>query len=215
MGLSHERPEAGSLIAWHICAMSLESGGPPGREMTRAGASASARLAHIASAVRAHAPALAERDGTYIEAAVALILRETRDDDLELLFIKRAPARRRSLERPDRFSRRAARRDRCVARGHGGPGDARRSRARAAPRWHDHRRARRAAAAHPRPAARDRPAARGPGLDGRDYSVRATKSPSTSGRRSTPFSIRRRRATRRSSCGRCVPCGRRFTSEGT
>ena len=58
--------------------------------MTRAGASASARLAHIASAVRAHAPALAARDGTYIEAAVALILRETRGDDLELLFIKRA-----------------------------------------------------------------------------------------------------------------------------
>jgi 8-oxo-dGTP pyrophosphatase MutT (NUDIX family) len=58
--------------------------------MTRAGASASARLAHIASAVRAHAPAVAGRDGTYFEAAVSLILRETRDDDVELLFIKRA-----------------------------------------------------------------------------------------------------------------------------
>ncbi|MFI5245214.1 MAG: NUDIX hydrolase [Gemmatimonadales bacterium] len=58
--------------------------------MTRAGASASARLAHISSAVRAHAPSLAGRDGTYFEAAVALILRETSDDDVEVLFIKRA-----------------------------------------------------------------------------------------------------------------------------
>lgn len=58
--------------------------------MTRTGSSASARLARIAGAVRAHAPALAARDGTYFEAAVALILRETRDDDVELLFIKRA-----------------------------------------------------------------------------------------------------------------------------
>jgi 8-oxo-dGTP pyrophosphatase MutT (NUDIX family) len=33
---------------------------------------------------------LAERDGTYFEAAVAMILRETRDDDVELLFIERA-----------------------------------------------------------------------------------------------------------------------------
>jgi 8-oxo-dGTP pyrophosphatase MutT (NUDIX family) len=47
-------------------------------------------MAHIANAVRAHAPVLAGRDGTYFEAAVALILRETHDDDLELLFIKRA-----------------------------------------------------------------------------------------------------------------------------
>lgn len=47
-------------------------------------------MAHIASAVRAHAPALAGRDGTYFEAAVALILRETVDDHVELLFIKRA-----------------------------------------------------------------------------------------------------------------------------
>ena len=47
-------------------------------------------MVRIASAVRAHAPALAGRDGTYFEAAVALILRETIDDDIELLFIKRA-----------------------------------------------------------------------------------------------------------------------------
>jgi 8-oxo-dGTP pyrophosphatase MutT (NUDIX family) len=58
--------------------------------MTRTGASASARLAHIANAVRTHAPVLAGRDGTYFEAAVALILRETKDDDVEILFIKRA-----------------------------------------------------------------------------------------------------------------------------
>jgi 8-oxo-dGTP pyrophosphatase MutT (NUDIX family) len=55
-----------------------------------AGASANARLAHIAHAVQSHAPAIAGRDGVYFEAAVALILRETKDDDLELLFIKRA-----------------------------------------------------------------------------------------------------------------------------
>ncbi|HEV8410126.1 MAG TPA: CoA pyrophosphatase [Gemmatimonadaceae bacterium] len=55
-----------------------------------AGASASARLAHIISAVRSHAPTIAERDGVYFEAAVALVLRETPDDQLELLFIKRA-----------------------------------------------------------------------------------------------------------------------------
>ena len=58
--------------------------------MTVARASANARLAHSANAVRSHAPALAGRDGEYFEAAVALILRETRDDDVELLFIKRA-----------------------------------------------------------------------------------------------------------------------------
>lgn len=58
--------------------------------MTRAGVSASARLAHIAGAVRAHSPVLAGRDGTYFEAAVALILRETSDGTLEILFIKRA-----------------------------------------------------------------------------------------------------------------------------
>ncbi len=58
--------------------------------MMNAGASAGARLAHITHAVQAHTPAIAGRDGIYFEAAVALILRETRDDDLELLFIKRA-----------------------------------------------------------------------------------------------------------------------------
>jgi 8-oxo-dGTP pyrophosphatase MutT (NUDIX family) len=58
--------------------------------MTVTRASASARVAHIARAVRAHPPVLATRDGTYFEAAVALILRETGDDDVELLFIKRA-----------------------------------------------------------------------------------------------------------------------------
>jgi 8-oxo-dGTP pyrophosphatase MutT (NUDIX family) len=58
--------------------------------MTAARASASARLAGIAHAVRAHPPAIAGRDGEYFEAAVALILRATRDDDVELLFIKRA-----------------------------------------------------------------------------------------------------------------------------
>ena len=48
------------------------------------------RLAQIAGAVRAHAPVIAERDGKFFEAAVALILRETAADGLELLFIKRA-----------------------------------------------------------------------------------------------------------------------------
>jgi 8-oxo-dGTP pyrophosphatase MutT (NUDIX family) len=58
--------------------------------MMNAGASASARLAHIVSAVRSHTPVIAGRDGVYFEAAVALILRETPNDELELLFIKRA-----------------------------------------------------------------------------------------------------------------------------
>jgi 8-oxo-dGTP pyrophosphatase MutT (NUDIX family) len=58
--------------------------------MTRAGTSASARVAQIARAVRSHVPMVSERDGTFFEAAVALILRETVDDDVELLFIKRA-----------------------------------------------------------------------------------------------------------------------------
>jgi 8-oxo-dGTP pyrophosphatase MutT (NUDIX family) len=70
--------------------MPHESGEPSRGAMSRAGTVAGARMAHIASAVRAHAPVLAGRDGTYFEAAVALILRETHDDDLELLFIKRA-----------------------------------------------------------------------------------------------------------------------------
>jgi 8-oxo-dGTP pyrophosphatase MutT (NUDIX family) len=58
--------------------------------MTVARPPAHARLAQIAAAVRAHPPLLAERDGKYFEAAVALILRETANDDLELLFIERA-----------------------------------------------------------------------------------------------------------------------------
>jgi 8-oxo-dGTP pyrophosphatase MutT (NUDIX family) len=58
--------------------------------MTATRDSAGARLQQIARAVRAHSPVLAGRDGTYFEAAVAMILRETRDDDVELLFIKRA-----------------------------------------------------------------------------------------------------------------------------
>ncbi len=52
--------------------------------------SAQSRLAHIAGAVRAYKPVIAERDGTFFEAAVALILRESDDDGLEILFIKRA-----------------------------------------------------------------------------------------------------------------------------
>ena len=49
-----------------------------------------ARLGGIAESVRANAPVLAERDGDYFEAAVALILRATRDEKIEILFIKRA-----------------------------------------------------------------------------------------------------------------------------
>jgi 8-oxo-dGTP pyrophosphatase MutT (NUDIX family) len=48
------------------------------------------RLARIADAVRAQSPVIAGRDGDWFEAAVALILRETRGGDLELLFIERA-----------------------------------------------------------------------------------------------------------------------------
>jgi 8-oxo-dGTP pyrophosphatase MutT (NUDIX family) len=58
--------------------------------MTVTRPAANARLAHISAAVRARSPVLAARDGTYFEAAVTLILRETPGDDLELLFIKRA-----------------------------------------------------------------------------------------------------------------------------
>jgi 8-oxo-dGTP pyrophosphatase MutT (NUDIX family) len=47
-------------------------------------------LARILDAVRAHVPRVAERDGTFFEAAVALILRETVHNEIELLFIKRA-----------------------------------------------------------------------------------------------------------------------------
>lgn len=58
--------------------------------MTVTRPSAHARLAKIACAVRAHEPVIAERDGKFFEAAVALILRETSEDELEILFIKRA-----------------------------------------------------------------------------------------------------------------------------
>jgi 8-oxo-dGTP pyrophosphatase MutT (NUDIX family) len=58
--------------------------------MTVVRPSAPARLARIAGAVRAHEPVLAGRDGTYFEAAVALILRDTPGGDIELLFIERA-----------------------------------------------------------------------------------------------------------------------------
>jgi 8-oxo-dGTP pyrophosphatase MutT (NUDIX family) len=51
---------------------------------------AGTRLARIADAVRAQPPVIAGRDGDWYEAAVALILRETRAGDLELLFIERA-----------------------------------------------------------------------------------------------------------------------------
>ncbi|MFI5311156.1 MAG: NUDIX hydrolase [Gemmatimonadales bacterium] len=48
------------------------------------------RLARVAAAVRSRPSAVAERDPPYFEAAVALVLRATREDDVELLFIKRA-----------------------------------------------------------------------------------------------------------------------------
>lgn len=48
------------------------------------------RLARIADAVRAQRPVPAGRDGEWYEAAVALILREQRAGDLEVLFIERA-----------------------------------------------------------------------------------------------------------------------------
>jgi 8-oxo-dGTP pyrophosphatase MutT (NUDIX family) len=44
----------------------------------------------IFSAVRAHEPVIAERDGSFFEAAVALVLRIPRGDRVEVLFIKRA-----------------------------------------------------------------------------------------------------------------------------
>lgn len=58
--------------------------------MTATRPSAKTRLLHIAAAVRAHSPVLAGRDGTYFEAAVAVILRESHDNEVELLFIERA-----------------------------------------------------------------------------------------------------------------------------
>lgn len=51
---------------------------------------AGTRLSRIAAAVRAQTPVLAGRDGEWYEAAVALILRETRGGGLEVLFIERA-----------------------------------------------------------------------------------------------------------------------------
>ena len=50
---------------------------------------AGTRLARIADAVQAQPPVIAGRDGDWYEAAVALILRETRGG-LEILFIERA-----------------------------------------------------------------------------------------------------------------------------
>lgn len=52
--------------------------------------SAQARLAQLEGRLRSRAPGVADRDPPYFEAAVALILRPTADDDLELLFIQRA-----------------------------------------------------------------------------------------------------------------------------
>jgi 8-oxo-dGTP pyrophosphatase MutT (NUDIX family) len=51
---------------------------------------ARSRLARIADAVRAHAPALAGRDPPFFEAAVALVLRTSAENAVEALFIKRA-----------------------------------------------------------------------------------------------------------------------------
>lgn len=49
-----------------------------------------APVARIARALAARAPALAERDEPFHEAAVALVLRPTADNDLDLLLIRRA-----------------------------------------------------------------------------------------------------------------------------
>ncbi|MBI1809998.1 MAG: CoA pyrophosphatase [Gemmatimonadetes bacterium] len=48
------------------------------------------RISRIAERVRAHQPTLAGRDGTYWEAAVAIVMRPTASGDVEMLFIKRA-----------------------------------------------------------------------------------------------------------------------------
>ena len=58
--------------------------------MTTDGASAAERLARIVSAVRRHEPKREVREPPFWEAAVALILRLTREDRIEVLFIKRA-----------------------------------------------------------------------------------------------------------------------------
>ena len=47
-------------------------------------------LARIAGAVRAHTPAVAERDEPFWESAVAMVLRERKPGAVEMLFIKRA-----------------------------------------------------------------------------------------------------------------------------
>ncbi len=54
------------------------------------GGLAQARLLRIADAVRAHQPVEASRHEPFFEAAVALVLRPTPADDVELLFIERA-----------------------------------------------------------------------------------------------------------------------------
>jgi 8-oxo-dGTP pyrophosphatase MutT (NUDIX family) len=48
------------------------------------------RIARIAESIRAHQPVVAGRDGSYWEAAVAIVLRPTAHGDVEMLFIKRA-----------------------------------------------------------------------------------------------------------------------------
>ena len=48
------------------------------------------RLRRISDAVRAHAARVEPRDEPFIEAAVAVVLRTTAADSIELLFIKRA-----------------------------------------------------------------------------------------------------------------------------
>jgi 8-oxo-dGTP pyrophosphatase MutT (NUDIX family) len=58
--------------------------------MTEGRVLADSALARIAAAVRRHAPAVAERDEPYFEAAVALVLRPARSGDVELLMIERA-----------------------------------------------------------------------------------------------------------------------------
>ena len=182
--------------------------------MTRTGSSASARLARIAGAVRAHAPALAGRDGTYFEAAVALILRETRDDDVELLFIKRA------TREDDPWSGQIA-----LPGGRHQASDAsleetavRETREEVGLELDRHGaiigaldELRPRTAVLPPVIVRPFVATVGPPR----ASARATRSRNCSGRRSTRSSIPPRRATPRSSCGSCAPSGPRSTTEVT
>ncbi len=63
---------------------------PSDNDVTANNARAAERLTRIAAAVRARPPVLAERDGEWWEAAVALILRPAPKGGLELLFIERA-----------------------------------------------------------------------------------------------------------------------------